>query len=72
MGATCSARVGYELFLLECLKDSVHSDTRRKWKNIVKTDLRETLLEGVNWIHVARDRGRVLALVDTIKKRPVP
>jgi hypothetical protein len=26
MGTTCSARVGYELFSFECLKDSVHSE----------------------------------------------
>jgi hypothetical protein len=31
---------------------------RRRWKNTIKMDLREIMLEGVDWIHVAEDRGR--------------
>jgi hypothetical protein len=35
---------------------------RRRWEDISKMDLRETGMEGVDWIHVAldRDRGGIL------------
>jgi len=35
----------------------------RRWEDIVKTDLRETGWEDVDWIHLAQDRDRWRALI---------
>jgi hypothetical protein len=39
---------------------------RRRWKDNIKMSLREIGLEGVDWIHLAQDRDRCRALVNTI------
>jgi hypothetical protein len=31
---------------------------KRRWEDNIKMDLRETELNGVNWIHLAEDRDR--------------
>jgi hypothetical protein len=31
---------------------------RRRWEDNIRTDLREIRREGVDWIHVARDRDQ--------------
>jgi hypothetical protein len=31
---------------------------KRKWEDNIKMDLRETVLEGVDWIHLAQDRDQ--------------
>jgi hypothetical protein len=39
---------------------------RRKWGDNIKLDLRETRIDGANWIHLAQDRVQWWAFVDTI------
>jgi hypothetical protein len=39
---------------------------KRKWKDNIKTDLREVVYEGLDWIHVVPDMDRWRALVNTI------
>jgi hypothetical protein len=41
-------------------------DLRRR-EGTPKTDLREIVLEGVDWIHLARDRERLRSLVKTVR-----
>jgi hypothetical protein len=38
----------------------------KRWKDNIKTDLREIALERVNWIHPLQDRDRWRALVNTV------
>jgi hypothetical protein len=45
---------------------------RRRWIDNIKTDLRETRIDGTNWIRLAQDRGRWLAFVNTVMNLPVP
>jgi hypothetical protein len=45
---------------------------RRTWENNIKMDLRETGLEGVDWIHVAQDSVQWQALVNTVMNLRVP
>jgi hypothetical protein len=39
---------------------------RRRWEYNIKMDLREIGLEGVDWIHLAQDRCRWMAFVNTV------
>jgi hypothetical protein len=39
---------------------------RRRWEDNIKMDLREIGFEDVNWIHLAQDRDRWRALVNTV------
>jgi hypothetical protein len=39
---------------------------RRRWKDNIKMDLREIGLGDVDWIHLAQDRDRWRALVNTV------
>jgi hypothetical protein len=45
---------------------------RCRWKDNTKMDLRETGLEGVDWIHLVQDLDRWQALVNTVMKLWVP
>jgi hypothetical protein len=45
---------------------------RRRWENNIKMDLREIGFGGVDWIHLAQDRNRWRALVNTVMKLWVP
>jgi hypothetical protein len=45
---------------------------RRRWKNNIKMDLQEVGCEGVDWIEVAKDRGRWRALVNEVISLQVP
>jgi hypothetical protein len=45
---------------------------RRRWKNNIRIDLRETGWEGVEWIHLAQDMDQWLALVNTVMNLPIP
>jgi hypothetical protein len=45
---------------------------RRRWEDNNKMDLKEIGLESVDWIHVAQDRDRWRALVDTVMNCRVP
>jgi hypothetical protein len=39
---------------------------RRRWKDGLKMDLKETGLGGMEWIHLAQDRDRWRALVNAV------
>jgi hypothetical protein len=45
---------------------------RRRWENNIKMYLKETGLEGVDWIHLTEDRDQWLALVNTVMNLRVP
>jgi hypothetical protein len=45
---------------------------RHRWEDNIKTDLREVGWEGIDWIDLAQDRDRWLALVYTVMNLWVP
>jgi hypothetical protein len=45
---------------------------RRRWENNIKMDLREIGFGDVDWIHLAQDRDRWRALVNTVMNLLVP
>jgi hypothetical protein len=45
---------------------------RRRWEDNIKMDLREIVFGYVDWIHLAQDRDRWLALVNTVTNLRVP
>jgi hypothetical protein len=45
---------------------------RRRWEDNIKMDLRETGFGDVDWIHLAQDRDRWRALVNTVMNLRVP
>jgi hypothetical protein len=45
---------------------------RRRWEDNIKMDLRKRGLEGVDWIHLAQDRGRWRIHVNTVMNFRVP
>jgi hypothetical protein len=45
---------------------------RRRWEYNIKMDLREIGLGDVDWIHLAQDRDRWRALVNTVMSLRVP
>jgi hypothetical protein len=40
---------------------------RRRWEDNIKMDLRDIRFGDVDWIHLARDRDRGRALVNTVR-----
>jgi hypothetical protein len=45
---------------------------RRRWENNIKMDLRETGIDGVNWIQLAQDRVQWRTFVNTVMNLRVP
>jgi hypothetical protein len=45
---------------------------RRRWEDNIKMDLREIRFGDVDWIHLAQDRDRWRALVNTVMNLRVP
>jgi hypothetical protein len=45
---------------------------RHRWEDNIKMDLREIGFGDVDWIHLAQDRDRWLALVNTVMNLRVP
>jgi hypothetical protein len=45
---------------------------RRRWKDNIRTDLREIVWEGVDWIRLAQDRDQWWAVVNTVMNLGVP
>jgi hypothetical protein len=45
---------------------------KHRWEDNIKIGLRDLGCEGVCWIHLARDRNRWRALVNTVIKVRVP
>jgi hypothetical protein len=39
---------------------------RRRWEDVIRMDLRETGLGGVDWIRLAQDRDRWRAVVNAV------
>jgi hypothetical protein len=46
--------------------------TRRRWEDNIKMDLRETGIDGVNWIRLAQNRVQWWAFVSTVINIRVP
>jgi hypothetical protein len=45
---------------------------RHRWKHNIKLDLREIVIDGMNWIRLARDRVQWRAFVNTVMNLRVP
>jgi hypothetical protein len=45
---------------------------RRRWEDNIRMDLRETGWEGVDWMHLSRDRDQWEAVVNTAMNIRVP
>jgi hypothetical protein len=45
---------------------------RLRWENNIKMDLKEIVLECVDWIHLAQDRDQWWVLVNAIKDLRIP
>jgi hypothetical protein len=45
---------------------------RRRWEDNIKKDLRETGIDGANWIRLAQDRVQWWAFANTVMKLRVP
>jgi hypothetical protein len=45
---------------------------RRMWEDNIKMDLRETGIDGTNWIRLAQDRIQWQAFVNTVMNLRVP
>jgi hypothetical protein len=45
---------------------------RHRWENNIKVDLRETGIDGTNWIQLAQDRVQWWAFVNTVMNLQVP
>jgi hypothetical protein len=59
-------------FLLKSLKGKNHAEDQAKREDNIKMDLREKVLEGVDWIHLAHDRDRWRALKNTVMNLSIP
>ena len=45
---------------------------RRRWEDNIKMDLQEVVCGGMDWIELAQDRNRWLALVNAVMNLQVP
>jgi hypothetical protein len=45
---------------------------RRRWENNIRMDLQEVVCDCENWIGLAQDRDRWLALVSAVRNLRVP
>jgi hypothetical protein len=61
-------------FCLETLKGGNHSKDkpRRRWEDNNEMDLRKAGLKGMDWVHLAQDRDRWWAVVNTVMNLRVP
>jgi hypothetical protein len=46
--------------------------SRRRWEDSIKMDLQDVVCGGMDWIELAEDRDRWLALVNAVMKIWVP
>jgi hypothetical protein len=61
------------IFWLVNLKGRGHvEELTRRWEDNIRMDLREIWWEGVNWMHLAQDRGQWRAVVKTVMYLQVP
>jgi hypothetical protein len=57
----------YRVLVGKCKRKSPLERPKRRWEDGVKIDLREIGWEGgVEWIHLAQDRDRWLAVVNAV------
>jgi hypothetical protein len=61
VGGTCGTHGGGE----RCLP-------RRRWKDNINMNLRETGIDGANWIWLAQDRAQCRAFMNTVMNLRVP
>jgi hypothetical protein len=45
---------------------------RRRWEDNIKMDLRETGIDGANWIRLDQDRGQWRTFVNTVMNLRIP
>jgi ribosome biogenesis protein Nip4 len=45
---------------------------RRRWEDNIKMDLRKIVFGDVDWFHLAQDRDRWRAVVNTVMKLRIP
>jgi hypothetical protein len=72
-----AARMGEKLDAYRILVGKPYGKTplgrpRCRWANKIKMDLRETGLDGMEWIDLAQDRDQYSALVKTLMNFRVP
>ena len=48
------------------LKERNHMEVKHIWEDSIKTDLKETALEGLDWIDLAQDGDKWWAVVNTV------
>jgi hypothetical protein len=66
----CSAHGGDEK-RVQNVGGNCSEKNKRRWKNNLKTDLKKIGFEGVDWVHVAKDRDQWRAVVNTVKNHRV-
>jgi hypothetical protein len=76
MGRTCSTngenRNAYRILLGKPEGKRPLGRPRRRWKNIIRMDLKEIEWGGIDWIDLAQNRDQWRALVNTVMKLRVP
>jgi hypothetical protein len=70
MGGVCSAQGGHEKWYKILVGKSAGKRPlgipRHRWVDNIKMDIREIVFEGVDWIHLAQNKDRWWALVNTV------
>jgi hypothetical protein len=62
----------YKMFIGKPVGKRPLGRLRRRWEEIVKMDLKELGCGGADWIHLAQDRARQRAVVNTVMNLRVP
>jgi hypothetical protein len=71
------ARVGqkrnvYKLFIGKSERKRPRGRPGHRWEDNIRINVREIVWEGVDWIHMARDRDQWRVLVNTVTSLRVP
>jgi hypothetical protein len=76
MGGACGTYGGGEgciqHFSWEAWREETLGKPRRRWEDNIKMDLREIVFGDVDWIHLAQDRDRWRAVVNTVMNLRFP
>jgi hypothetical protein len=62
----------YTILWLKNLKEDTTWKPRRRWEDNIRMDLRETVWEGVDWMHLVQNRDQWRTLVITVMNLRVP
>jgi len=65
-------KTAYKILVGKPERKKLFGICRRRWNDNIKLDSKETRLQVVYWIHLAKDRVQWRALVDTIMNIRVP